>query len=732
MGCASSDEIKEGENKPKKPKEEKEEKEKNNNKTQRKNIFNKKSNMETISKFNINSDLSPKELFSKSRRRQEKDKTFSSSSLRQNEIKSRINISKEEENDDGNNNILNLKEFLIEGGEKEINLDSDNDISNKLNNNLGPMPINLKERINRRMNIKYAILEKDNESEGHSNTKNTKNLKNNIYNINNNNNLYINVNEPKIDEYKDQKYKNFISRNDLKNGNQITNTNNTNSNSLFQKFVRKYNTSAKSIDANKLGGLLSDEEKKLSLSFESLVPLQSGKPSKKYKVLAHLGDGSYGKVYKAMNLKTENLVAIKSVKKKKDKEDEDKIVSNEIDLLKRLSHPNIVKIYEFYDIKDNYYLITEYCKFGELYKYYKFHFSEKQICVLFYQIFSGLIYLHENNILHGDLKLENIMVDAIEKDKVSCEPYFYIKIIDFGSAKIFSKQKKENEIIGSTYYIAPEVLKQKYNEKCDTWSVGVLLYMLLTKKAPFNGNNNDKIEEKIEKGSYDNKNKQLMEYSSEVRDLLNKLLEVNAEKRYSAKQALNHIWFKNYGGRALFNNFNKEELINVVNNLFKFKGINKLQELVLAFLVHNSPSTEETLLILKIFRYFNTSGTCKLLKEELIEGLYKYKSHEEVDSMVEELFLILDLNSNGYIEYEEFLRACIDRDNLFSKENLKYAFNFIDDDKSNGIDTKKIIKAFKAHTNKVLEAVFNNLIIKVDEDGDGIINFKEFEKLLLS
>ena len=85
------------------------------------------------------------------------------------------------------------------------------------------------------------------------------------------------------------------------------------------------------------------------MSFESLVPLQSGKPSKKYKVLSHLGDGSYGKVYKAMNLKTENLVAIKSVKKKKDKEDEDKIVSNEIDLLKRLSHPNIVKIYEFYD-----------------------------------------------------------------------------------------------------------------------------------------------------------------------------------------------------------------------------------------------------------------------------------------------------------------------------------------------------------------------------------------------
>ena len=110
----------------------------------------------------------------------------------------------------------------------------------------------------------------------------------------------------------------------------------------------------------------------------------------------------------------------------------------------------------------------------------------------------------------------------------------------------------------------------------------VLLYMILTKKAPLNGNNNDKIEEKIEKGSYDIKNKKLIEYLNEVRELLNKLL-VDTKKRYSAKQVLNHILFKNYGRRALFNNFNKEELINVVNNLFKFKDINKLKEIVIIF-----------------------------------------------------------------------------------------------------------------------------------------------------
>ena len=107
------------------------------------------------------------------------------------------------------------------------------------------------------------------------------------------------------------------------------------------------------------------------------------------------------------------------------------------------------------------------------------------------------------------------MIDSIELDNIKGEPYFYIKIIDLGSAKFFSKQKSENEIIGSSYYMAPEVLKQKYNEKCDIWSAGVLLYMLLTKKAPFNGKNNKIIMEKIEEGNHDRKCKKLMEYSDE-------------------------------------------------------------------------------------------------------------------------------------------------------------------------------------------------------------------------
>ena len=701
MGCASSgDDIKELENIPKDSNDEKEKNEKLNKNNSKKDLKN--NNLETANSVdNKNSNLDLKEV--ESLNVSKKDKTFSSSK-RQNEIK--IEINNEEDGEiDLDKNIDNFSLATPRG------LKNDEKIENNKNDdkiNFGPIQINSKDKLSRRNNIKYAILEKEDENEDNSNSKKNK----------------IN-----LEQFKESKHNIYFSRNAMNN--EISNTCDSNTNS--HKFIRRYTTSPKKFNTEIFSSLLINEEKRLSLSFENLVVLQTGKPSKKYKILKVLGNGSYGKVYKAMNLITENFVAIKSIIKKKDNSAEGIDIKNEINVLKKLNHPNIVKIFEFYDIKDNYYLITELCKYGDLYNYIKFTFSEKQLCVLFYQVFSGLIYLHENNIIHRDLKLENIMIDSIEKDNITCEPYFYIKIIDFGSAKFYSKQKIENEIIGSSYYMAPEVLKQKYNEKCDTWSAGVLLYMLLTKKAPFNGKNNEIIMEKIEEGNYDKKCKKLLEYSEEVRDLLNNLLEKDVDKRFSAKQALNHSWFKHFGGRSLFNNFSLGDIKIILNNLFNFKkNYNKIQELVLAFLVHNSPTTDETLTILKIFRYFNISGTCKLLKEELIEGLYKYKSKKEVDSVVEEIFEILDFNKCGYIEYEAFLSACIDKNKLFTKENLKYAFQFIDQENSNGIDGKKIIKAFNAKMNKVLEAVLNNIIIKVDEDGDGIINFNEFQKLCLS
>ena len=515
---------------------------------------------------------------------------------------------------------------------------------------------------------------------------------------------------------------------DINNENNDKENDNNNNKSKFHRNNKKYKTL---VDKCKLNSLFK-EELKIKISNQTLIDEQTGDPKLKYKIIKTLGDGSFGVVFCAINIQTGMKIAMKQIEKLKENVIDDLEIKNEINILKKLDHPNIVKIYEFYNTKKNYFLITEYYKYGELYNYLKFSYNETQIAVLFYQVFSGLCYLHENNILHRDLKLENIMISDIEKDINTGIDYFWIKIIDFGTAKIFKKSKNEKAVVGSSYYIAPEVLKQKYNEKCDTWSIGVIMYMIIVGKAPFDGENDEEILENIKTGVYDYKNKKLLSTSKECQDLISKLLEVDTKKRLSAKEALNHIFFKNFHGRKLFSNFKMKEIDVYLNNLLNYKFQSKFQQLVLAFIVHNIPFTNETKNILKLFLLFNKSGNCKLTKVELIEGLCNYKEKEEIDNVIDDVFLLLDGDNNGFIEFEEFLRACIDKKKILNNETLEYAFRFLDKDNSHILTVNKIIKAFVNKKNKTLEEIFKNTIKEVDKDNDGKINFSEFKQLMLN
>ena len=467
----------------------------------------------------------------------------------------------------------------------------------------------------------------------------------------------------------------------------------------------------------------------IPVSQELLVMQQKGNPNDKYIRGKKLGSGTFGVVYEAKNILFNNIVAMKIIKKNEYMNN--KLIINEIDILKKLSHPNIVRIYEFYESNNNFYLINEYCDGGELFNYINnSKLNEQQLSILFYQVFSGLCYLHENNILHRDMKPENILISKIEKDLLSDEEYFWIQIIDFGTAKIFENDKKEKSIVGSAYYIAPEVLDKDYNEKCDTWSVGVILYMFLTGRAPFDGKNKEEIINSIRIKNLDLKNEKLLQRSPEVIDLVSNLLDKNIDKRLSAKEALNHIWFKRFNGRKLFGNFKEEDIQPYINNLFNYTFHSKIQQLVIAFLVHNLPTTESSRNILKLYRYFNESGDCKLTKEELINGLSKYREKEEVIKKVDHLFILLDSDNNGNIEYEEFLRACIDKKEVLTEEYLKYAFKFLDKENKGNLSVEEINKAFLEKENKLFEIAITKDISDVDIDGDGNINFEEFKILM--
>ena len=605
-----------------------------------------------------------------------------------------INVNKKPEN------------FIVNGPQSNIKNDNKKQSIIKYENVNNNLNINENKR-----NNKLKVFEQNKRSISNRDIIDVKEIKHDINNSNQNN---LKLNEIK---------KVMFQTNLKPNENKIQNKEK-------DKFHRRNKKSTTLVEKSRLESKF-QEEMKLCVLSQTLIKEEKGDPSKKYKILKRLGDGSYGTVYSVVNNQTGIYAAMKKIEKLKENEIDDLEIKNEINILKKLDHPNIVKIYEFYDTLSDFYIVTEYCKKGELYGYIKNYYSENQLAVLFYQVFSGLSYLHEKHILHRDLKLENIMISEIEEDINTKEKYFWIKIIDFGTAKIFKKNKNEKAVVGSSYYIAPEVLKQKYNEKCDTWSVGVILYMLICGRAPFDGKNDDEIIESIKIGEYNNKHPKLLSRSKEVQDLVSCLLERKINKRLSAFDALNHPFFTKFNSRALFCNFNEKEIQSYLDNLLNYKFQSKFQQLVLAFVVHNIPHSNETRIILKLFRFFNTKGNCKLTKKELIIGLYKFRDKNIVDQSIDDIFLMLDGDNNGYIEYEEFLRACIDKNNVLNNENLKYAFKFLDKDNSGTLSVDKIMNVFVKKGNQTLKDIFKHSIEEVDKDNDGIINFNDFRELML-
>ena len=675
----------------------------NNNSTESKKFLLTKNNLEESAELNLNNNNLIKERTKKffgSIKEDEKNLEF-------NDIKSFSKIANEiilkQDLNDSNNKHVKFKSSMKDVTHMNFNVD----IGSNNDNNHTPVFKN-----------REIINELNNENDETGNVDN-----NNKENINKSNNDYSKNQEEKQINNKRRGKSVHIKQDSIQNENNIN---------PGHKFIRNKRKSATLFGnsfkfTEKLHGL----EKNIPVINETLISKNMGNPDKYYKRIKYLGSGSYGSVYMAKNITTDNIVAIKIIEKEEENMIDDMEIQNEINILKKLSHPNIVKVYEFFDSPLNFFIVTEFCKKGELFSYIKNVYQEKQLSVLFYQVFSGLVYLHEKKILHRDLKLENIMVAETEKDIITGEEYFWIKIIDFGTAKIFERNRAEKSVIGSSYYIAPEVLNRRYNEKCDTWSIGVILYMSLVGSAPFDGKTDDEIIDRIKIGKYNKNDSRFIQHSEEVKDLVSKLLEKDINKRLSAKEALNHPWFEKYEGRRLFSNFLPEDIKPYIENLFKYKYNSKLQELVIAFLVHNLSNSDETLIILKMFRHFNKKGDCKLTKKELTEGLYTYKNKTDVDEMVDILFQRLDGDKNGFIEYEEFLRACIDKKTLMTKKKLRYAFKFLDKNNSNTLNAQKILNAFLTKSNKEFEAIFNITLKEVDKDNDGIINFNEFVELML-
>ncbi len=491
----------------------------------------------------------------------------------------------------------------------------------------------------------------------------------------------------------------------------------------FETMVRNSNISRERLDITSI-----KEESMISISNRLFINEIKEIPKKKYITQKLLGVGTYGQVFLVQNKYTKEYFAMKEIPKTSEDLLSDNEIMDEIEILKNLDHPDIVRITEFYNTENSYYLINEYCKYGELYEQVKNEFSETQIAVMFRQILSGIAYLHSNNIIHRDLKLENILINDIEKSITTNEDLFLVKIIDFGTAKIFDKNKMPRAIVGSIYYIAPEVILKKYGKECDMWSLGVILYMFIVGHAPFDGRSNRDIMEKIKGGKYLKNEKRWKKASNEVKDLINKLLVIEPNKRLTAFEALKHPWFNVTNSNILYNNISKDEVLNCISNLLNYSFKSKFEELVLAYIIHNLPRPKQAKTCIKLFKLANKNEDGKLLRNELKQTLLNFVSEEFLQNF-DVIFSLLDGDNNGYIDYEEFLRATIDRKILINEKVLKLAFKFFDKE-NYGFISKNIIKNYFIGTN-MTEDVFNAIFDEIDSDKDGQIDFEDFKGMMM-
>ena len=462
-----------------------------------------------------------------------------------------------------------------------------------------------------------------------------------------------------------------------------------------------------------------DQNKLIKFARQNFVGKSKGKLLDYYEVVKQLGKGGYGKVYEVKNKKTGEIRACKHLSKLNIKDLEK--FRREIEILKKMDHPNIIKLYEVFESERSLYLIMEECKGGEIFDRIIEHiqnkkmYSEKDAAVIFQQVMSCIQYCHNQNICHRDIKPENILYL-----NPGSELNNRIKIIDFGLSQAADKLKTK---VGTAYYVSPEILQGNYTYLCDIWSAGVILYILLSGDPPFNGPNDSAIYSKIAEMKFTFPEKKWKNISNDAKDLICHML-VPEKERYTAEQVLQHKWFENASEVPLSDiEFNDHNLfLNFVNG-------SEIKKIGLMFIASRLDENEINNLK-NVFSAFDKGKDGQISYDEFKKGLMELKSNKISEEEIKDQFNKIDVDKNGKIDYTEFIAATIDEANYNKKERILEAFESLDKDGSGQISKNELIETLNAE--KCQEKEIEKYIKAVDKDGNGKISIEEFMELMKS
>ena len=431
----------------------------------------------------------------------------------------------------------------------------------------------------------------------------------------------------------------------------------------------------------------------------------------KYEYISTIGKGSYGivRLYKDRKIKSMKY-AIKSIKKDFFNLNSIENILKEIEILRSLDHPNIVKYFESYEDENYLHIVMEYIPGESLYQIIKnnnnkkINFKEKDIKEIILNLLKAVSFLHKKKIVHRDLKLENILF-SIPND------YSSLKIIDFGLSSNFTL-KKEKFIVGTPYYMSPEMIEGIYHYKSDLWSIGVILYCLITGKYPFNGKDKNEVFSLINSGKYNKKNLNKKNYSNEVKNLIKKIFTIDLNKRISIDDALNDDWFK------LSENENNNLIVNfdIINALKNFQFYNLLKKEILYFFAKILKDSEVDKLK-NIFSFIDKDNSGEINYENL-KDIFKENNTNINEKELQKIFKSLDFHSFGTINYTEFIAATLSSIKFSIEEKLMAAFNFFDINNKGFITVDTIFEALLQNNINVdkigLEKIFKEKKRKID------------------
>ncbi|QCD98749.1 calcium-dependent protein kinase [Vigna unguiculata] len=305
---------------------------------------------------------------------------------------------------------------------------------------------------------------------------------------------------------------------------------------------------------------------------------------------------------------------------------------------------------------------------------------------------------------------------------VSKDPKAPLKATDFGLSVFIEEDKVYKEIVGSAYYVAPEVLKRSYGKEIDVWSAGIILYILLSGVPPFWAESEKGIFDAILEGKLDLESAPWPSISAAAKDLIRKMLNHDPKKRITAAEALEHPWMKE-GGEASDKPIDNA----VLTRMKQFRAMNKMKKLALKVIAENL-SEEEIKGLKQMFNNMDTDRSGTITYEELKSGLTKLGSKLS-EYEIKQLMEAADVDKSGTIDYQEFITATINRHKLEKEENLFKAFQYFDKDNSGYITREELRQALTEYQMGD-EATIDEVIDDVDTDNDGKINYQEFVAMM--